>query len=588
MKVKSKNLLYVILAAMMCVCVALGIALNTAKPTTARADGDANLTATKVSVSSDLQHMLLVTVIKDVTDVYEVGYDFGTALTAEEKEKTDTDKYYTSIKVSEGTENETTWTAKDIFGDEYATTDAMIVWQIKYDCTKEYTVNAYYFKGTVSNGVLYKNDTDVKKTGAAKTIEVPNYDFSSATDPDIYVVSAENGATLNGIVADANATDGYAVKATTAVANLSGLYIHFDNITLADYEGIVLRFRTTGGVGVEVYSEKDGAWINATNWDNYPSYTKINLKGVLEANGDTVLTQFRITRNLVADIEIYVDYVIFYEEMPSPYNMTSPSSDMPSVAGGTTSIVADEGVSDGYALQIQTGTTNWQHCYLTLSTPFTYNDYAAIKIRLKKTGGYIYVTNASNTSVPPSYSIPDVAYNEFVDFYIFPTADVAKIDFCNGSTTNIVFTIDDIKFVPVSELDNFYAYGEGTVTTSKNATIVADENAEDGYALKIIRNEGNNAYYYLGRSFTVADYEHIYVRCRCDSGIGVYVRNATTPNKSTGDGVSIGGSISTSEYTTIDLVTLLTTIDTFNQIDIWNNGTAAVYIDSITFVKKAA
>ncbi len=204
MRTSAKKTIMWLFVALTAICLAMGAVFGNAGRK-ASADGDDNLTATKVSVSEDKAHMLLVTVIKDVTDVYEVGYDFGTALTEEEKEDTATDKYYTSI-----TSGENTWTAKDIFGDEYSTTDAMIVWQIKYSPLKAYTYTAYYIEGTRYDDVLYKNDTDEKKSGTARTTEIGAYtvtydtDGGDAMEPSVVPVGTSSSELANVIPTKAN------------------------------------------------------------------------------------------------------------------------------------------------------------------------------------------------------------------------------------------------------------------------------------------------------------------------------------------------------------------------------------------------
>ena len=95
------------------------------------------LSTTKVQISKNNDKMLLVTAIKDMTDVYEVGYTFTNDV---ETICEETSKYYTSI--GDGT---TTLTAGDIFDEAWTDGDdvGMIIWEVEFGFGTTYEYKAY-------------------------------------------------------------------------------------------------------------------------------------------------------------------------------------------------------------------------------------------------------------------------------------------------------------------------------------------------------------------------------------------------------------------------------------------------------------
>ncbi|MBR1868242.1 MAG: InlB B-repeat-containing protein, partial [Clostridia bacterium] len=142
-------------------CLTAGITLMGNIGTTAKADASP-LGDTKYNVSTNGEHMLLVTPITDVTDVYEAGYEFTGETPTLEKHATN--KYYTSISAGGDT-----WTAKSLFGGDYTTATPMIVWEVTRDAAKTYSYKAYYKKGTRIDEVLYAKDSDEPQYNAVTT-----------------------------------------------------------------------------------------------------------------------------------------------------------------------------------------------------------------------------------------------------------------------------------------------------------------------------------------------------------------------------------------------------------------------------------
>lgn len=183
-----------------------------------------------------------------------------------------------------------------------------------------------------------------------------NYDFSSADDYDMKIVSSYNGGTVGGIVADETATDGFALKATTADGKDGtgkGIKIAFDGISVSDYAKLALNLKTTDYVNIAV----NGTYIA---YVSYSTYTEVDVIAKLNEKGITTLNSIEIYRN-VANIEIYVDSITFVKWSEINYDFSSADDiDMTVVSkqgdGKDIGMVADEKATDGFALKAVTGT----------------------------------------------------------------------------------------------------------------------------------------------------------------------------------------------------------------------------------------
>lgn len=182
-----------------------------------------------------------------------------------------------------------------------------------------------------------------------------NYDFSSADDYDMKIVSSYNGGTVGGIVADETATDGFALKATTADGKDGtgkGIKIAFDGISVSDYAKLALNLKTTDYVNIAV----NGTYIA---YVSYSTYTEVDVIAKLNEKGITTLNSIEIYRN-VANIEIYVDSITFVKWSEINYDFSSADDiDMTVVSkqgdGKDIGMVADEKATDGFALKAVTG-----------------------------------------------------------------------------------------------------------------------------------------------------------------------------------------------------------------------------------------
>ena len=134
-----------------------------------------------------------------------------------------------------------------------------------------------------------------------------DYDFSASDDEDIYAADVANGAYGLAIVEDAIASDGYAVKATTAYGMDSGIVIRFDDLDVSDYSAIKVYVRLGQANSVGLYINGEYRKFLAFSAD---SYTEINVLEYIK-EGETTLSEISIARTQVAGIQIYVDKVVF-------------------------------------------------------------------------------------------------------------------------------------------------------------------------------------------------------------------------------------------------------------------------------------
>ena len=126
---------------------------------------------TKVMLSKSEDKMMLVTAIKDMADVYEVGYTFeGTVVTKSDE----TTKYYTSI--GDGT---TTLTADDIFEETWVSEEGvgMIIWEVEFGFDTAYEYKPYAKVGERAEG----GELVLPSTENVKTAEAIEKTFYKAT-----------------------------------------------------------------------------------------------------------------------------------------------------------------------------------------------------------------------------------------------------------------------------------------------------------------------------------------------------------------------------------------------------------------------
>ena len=220
-----------------------------------------------------------------------------------------------------------------------------------------------------------------------------DYDFSSVIDYDLTKVSAYNGGTVKGIVADSAAADGFALLGNTDIKGAIGAWINtgfsiaMGNIPVAKYSEINVYLRTSDYFGIYANDVK-------LIYAKYDSYTKVNLIELInkQSTAITELNEISFRRNAV-NVSIYVDKIEFVQK---PYNYDFSSADDNDIyaasvysTGTIEGIVADSAAKDGYALKITTGTQNGKGGVFINFDDLDVSKYEKITIRLR--------TETSNT-----------------------------------------------------------------------------------------------------------------------------------------------------------------------------------------------
>lgn len=441
-----------------------------------------------------------------------------------------------------------------------------------------------------------------------------NYDFSSADDYDMKIVSSYNGGTLGGIVADANASGGFALKATTVSGGANGVRIAFDDLTVADYIGIYVTLRTetanTGDQAKQVSLHINDKYETGMYYNYFAGYKRVNILSLMKAKGitDTTLSAFTVVRN-VPNIDVYIDKIKFVKKTDASrydYKFDSANdSDLEIVSSfegrADYSLVEDSTATGGYALSGQVkDNKGLQISFNDLNV----SDYAKITLRYRSTDGVQFYANGG---IPIRYVAKVDAYAE-IDLLAalkegsFTT--LSSIETGRDRATPTVW-IDSITFVKWSEIEANAGFNydfssaddiDMTVATSyKNGPIlgiVSDTAASDGYAFKAktVRNGGVKIAF---NDLKIDDYSSIKLRIRTyrDSNPQVTI--------SMNGGKSLKWS-GFAEYTDVDIIELFNTKkaadpDTYNDtvlssIEIWRDTVPdiEIYVDSVTLVKKTA
>ena len=173
-----KKFALVLTSAACALCAAFGVmAMNSVEVSADVATVE--LSATKVMKSTNNDKMLLATAVTGYESVYEVGYTFTGEV---ETIYAETNKYYSEIVTGSKT-----WTAEDIFGEDYAEA-GIIVWEIEYDPMADYTFQAYAKYGEVTNEGIVMGDPETVATAAERTVETSWVAATSAEGADAFAV----------------------------------------------------------------------------------------------------------------------------------------------------------------------------------------------------------------------------------------------------------------------------------------------------------------------------------------------------------------------------------------------------------------
>lgn len=428
-----------------------------------------------------------------------------------------------------------------------------------------------------------------------------NYDFSSADDYDMKIVSSYNGGTIGGIVADENASGGFALKATTVSGGANGVRIAFNDLTVADYIGIYVTLRTeTANTGDQ--AKQVSLYINdefGTNiyYNYFAGYKRVNILSLMKAKGitDTTLSAFTVARN-VPNIDVYIDKIEFVKKTDASrydYKFDSANdSDLEIVSSfegrADYSLVEDSTATGGYAISGQVkDNKGLQISFNDLNV----SDYAKITLRYRSNDGVQFYANGGTkiNYVAKVDKYTDLDLLAALKEGSFTT--LSSIETGRDRATPTVW-IDSITFVKWSEINYDFSSADDIDMTvvskqgdGKDIGMVADEKATDGFALKAVT--GNNGGVKIAfNNLDISEYETITLRIRTES-------TAASPqiNVNVNDTSNNLEWKKYDEYTEIELVAAMKNknINTLSSILLYRNvPNTTIYVDSVTLVKKTA
>lgn len=141
-------------------CAALGAGAWNANVSADAEQGSDLFTETKCQISNDGERMLIVTGIKDVDLVYQLGYEVnGADYVAKAGDTAENDTYYESLTLGGVTK-----TASEFL----AGSEGLLVWEIAYDSTVAYSVQAFAYVGEMNGDQLIAPDENTRTYATAK------------------------------------------------------------------------------------------------------------------------------------------------------------------------------------------------------------------------------------------------------------------------------------------------------------------------------------------------------------------------------------------------------------------------------------
>ncbi len=288
-----------------------------------------------------------------------------------------------------------------------------------------------------------------------------NYDFSNADDPDKNAAMSFNDGIIEGIVADTDAIDGFALHAVTGLnmSTISGVKIIFNDINVTDYTKIIVRLKTDNGVGFYA----NGEYLGDALWNSYPTYTEVDIKPYL-----TTLNSLEIGRQSLDGINIWVDCITFvgvFDDITYQFSSTD-TTDMKAVEGygeTTPAVVVDSTAYDGFALSVAGSVAN-----KGLTIKFSHVDMSKVyqlRMRIKTTGNVQLVMNGEN--------ITTLSYANYTEVDLVALYESAKGQILANLDTVTLYLIDATGGTISVDYLSFFNYGE--TVTLYNADLHGDE-----------------------------------------------------------------------------------------------------------------
>ena len=174
----------------------LALSMNNATVNADEAQSTSVFTETKVKISNNGEKMLVVTGIKDVKTIYQLGYEVnGVNYTAQEGETAQNNTYYQSLTLSGVTKT----------ASEFMTgAEGLLVWELNYDSSIAYDIQPYAYVGVLEGDKLTLPDEEVKSYGALKEdFNVLTVTFADEDGTTIATVPVNYGAKVSAVDAPA-------------------------------------------------------------------------------------------------------------------------------------------------------------------------------------------------------------------------------------------------------------------------------------------------------------------------------------------------------------------------------------------------
>ena len=294
-----------------------------------------------------------------------------------------------------------------------------------------------------------------------------DYDFSSLDDNDAETISGYS-VTFTGMVADAEASNGFAYKFVTPASCWDHrAALAFDSpIDPDDYDAIVLVAKVSVQnpliSGDNVYST--GTFVLMDGVGVYKEYNL--LENAYISALDSISNLYFVNGCSNTQTEVWIDKVVFYPKEAKNYDFSSPyDSDRFAVATSSGEFTAHgieavSGATDGYAYRLSVTTTAWNHyAYVNFDETITISEYSSIKVRIKFDNADNWVAmlldgriendpTYGNTFMPMTGSADWVEYDLLSNpYFANGVSSFAQIAFVHGNGISGNFWIDSITFV---------------------------------------------------------------------------------------------------------------------------------------------
>ncbi len=294
-------------------CMAMGASLYNANvDASAEVAGSDIFTETKCQISNDGERMLLVTGIKDVSLIYELGYEINNEeYEAKNTDTAETDTYYESLTLGSVTK-----TANEFI--EGA--QGLLVWEIDYDSTIAYSVKAYAYVGELNdNDQLIAPDQNPRTYATAKNnFNVFEVKFEYEDGEEIATKSVNYGAKVT--APEAPEKDGFVFKGwyngaeefdfvntkITSATTITAKYVEMVNYTV---EVLAAKYNRDSGTAGNYYVDMNTlSYVDKTS--EYATLFGLDSNNQLKAEAGTVVSLVEKVATLQGAVKVNAESVL--------------------------------------------------------------------------------------------------------------------------------------------------------------------------------------------------------------------------------------------------------------------------------------